>query len=109
MAKWINVMFPRASNNDDNYSSNSTKHLQSIIDAHANWIQEFLDLGWNGYLFSVMFHQLAGSKETMKIQMKKEVERLYNYLGTRMVRNPRSPRWAGYLPLWGLCSRFTGT
>jgi len=92
-------MFPRASNTDDNYGFHSTPHLQAIIDGYAKLVKEFLDIGWDGYLFSVMFHQLAGSKETMKPQMKQEVERLYNYLATRMVRNPRSPRWAGYLPV----------
>jgi len=83
----------------NDYSFNSTQHLQALIQAHTHWIKGFLDAGWDGYLFSVMFHQLAGSRKTMIIQMQQELERVYNRLGTRMVRKTWSPRWAGYLPV----------
>jgi len=103
MAKWVKFMVSFMVSNSDqmqnDYSFNSTKHLQALIQGHAHWIKGFLDAGWDGYLFSVMFHQLAGSRKTMIIQMQQEVTRVYNRLGTRMVRKPRSPRWAGYLPV----------
>lgn len=59
----------------------------------------FLDDGWDGYLFSVMFNNLSGKRNTKIIQMHQGVQRLYNRLATRMVKKPRSPEWAGYLPI----------
>ena len=94
-----NYMFPTTSKNQDNYGFHSTIHLHALIDAHAKWIQRFLDVGWDGYLFSVMFHELGGSRKTKLIQMNHEVEQIYNRLVTRMVRDPRSQSWAGYLPI----------
>jgi hypothetical protein len=99
MAKWVKFMVSNSNQIQNDYSFNSTKRLQALIQAHAHWIKGFLDAGWDGYLFSVMFHQLAGSRKTMIIQMQQEVTRVYNRLGTRMVRKPRSPGWAGYLPV----------
>ena len=94
-----NYMFPTTSKNQDDYSFHGTIHLHAFIDAHAEWIQPFLDAGWDGYLFSVMFHELGGSRKTKLIQMSHEVEQIYNRLVTRMVRDPRSQSWAGYLPV----------
>ena len=106
MAYGPNFMFPTTSENKDAYGFHSTRHLQAIIEAHAQWIKELLDLGWDGYLFTVMFHNLPGSRDAKVTQMKQEVEKLYGRLATRMVRKPRSPRWAGYLPVGTLYSRF---
>ena len=92
-------MFPTTSINENNYGFHSTRYLQLIIEAHAQWIKELLGLGWDGYLFTVMFHNLPGSRDAKVTQMKQEVEQLYGRLATRMVRKPRSPRWAGYLPV----------
>jgi len=90
---------PKTDNNSDGHNVNSTKHLQSLIDAHAHWIKEFLDAGWDGYFFSATFNNLPGSRITKLIQMTQEVTRLYGRLATRMVRKPQSPKWAGYLPI----------
>lgn len=92
-------MSPTTSTTQTDHGFHSTKNLQDIIDGHAQWIKGFLDAGWDGYLFSVMFHELAGSRKAKIIQMQRELERVYNRLGTRMVRNTRSKRWAGYLPI----------
>jgi hypothetical protein len=89
----------KTDNRLDGYSVNSTTHLQSLIDAHAYWIDEFMNAGWDGYLFSMTFNNLPGSRATKIIQMTQEVTRLYGRLATRMVRKPRSSRWAGYLPI----------
>jgi hypothetical protein len=59
----------------------------------------FLDAGWDEYLFTVMFHNLPGSKATKIIQMHHEVTTLYGRLATRMVRKPRLPSWAEYSPI----------
>ena len=83
--------------NDCHYIS--TQDIQRIIDGWTQLIQGFVDQGWDAYLVSVLFHQLAGSRKTKIIQMHQELGRVYNRLGTRMIRNPRSPKWAKYLPI----------
>jgi len=89
-------MFSSASN-DCHYIN--TQDIQRIIDAWTQLIQGFVDQGWDAYLVSVLFHQLAGSRKTKIIQMNQEITRVYNRLGTRMIRNPKSPKWAKYLPI----------
>jgi hypothetical protein len=85
--------------NSDGYSFNSTKHLKLLIEGHAQWIKRYLDQGWDGYFFSVMFNNLPGKRHTKIMQMRQEVTRLYGRLTTRMVRNPRSPKRAPLLPV----------
>jgi hypothetical protein len=89
-------MYPSASN-DCHYIS--TQDIQRIIDGWTQMIQGFVDQGWDAYLVSVLFHQLAGSRKTKIIQMQQEIKRVYNRLGTRMFRNTWSPKWAEYLPI----------
>jgi hypothetical protein len=78
---------------------NNTQHLKAIVDAYALKVKDYLVMGWDGYIFTVMFHHLSGPRDTKLVQMNQEVERIYNRLGTRMVRNPRSPKWTGHLPV----------
>ena len=80
-------------------SLNSTIQLQARIQGHAQWIQQFLDAGWDGYFFTVMFNNLAGKRDTKVIQMHREVTTLYDHLAKAMVRKRRSPKWAGYFPI----------
>jgi hypothetical protein len=70
----------------------------ALIQAYGEWVQEYLDNGWDGYLFTFMFHQLPGSLNTKGQQMEKEILRWYGRLATRTVRKPRSPTWAPLLP-----------
>ena len=81
--------------NAKGYGFNSTPQLQARIQGHAQWIQQFLDAGWDGYLFSVMFNNLPGKRDASIIQMHQEVTKLYDRLAKRMVRKWRSPRWLG--------------
>jgi hypothetical protein len=100
MAKLVSIMMcPTLSKIESDYGFHSTAHLKDIVEAYGHRVREFLDIGWDGYLFQVMFHDLAGSREAKIIQMKQEVERVYKRLATRMVRKPNSPSWAGYLPI----------
>jgi hypothetical protein len=88
--------------NDNNATGNSfniTRHLKSLIQGHAQWIQSYLDKGWDGYLFTLTFNDLPGRKDTKVIQMHREVTRLYGRLATRMIRKPRSSKWADLLPI----------
>ena len=86
-------------NNSPDYSSNSARHLKFLIQGHAQWVQRFLDQGWDGYLFTVNFNELPGKRDTKIIQMQREVTRLYGRLAIRMIRKPRSPKWAPLTPM----------
>ena len=81
-------------NNSTGNSFNSIGHLKTLIHGHRQWIQRFLDQGWDGYLFTVTFNDLPGKRDTKIIQMHREVTRLYGRLATRMIRKPRSSTWA---------------
>jgi hypothetical protein len=86
-------------NISNDYSLNSTTQLQARIQAHAQWIQRFLDAGWDGYFFTVLFNNLPGKRDAKIIQMHQEVTTLYGRLAKAMVRKRRSPKWAGYFPI----------
>jgi hypothetical protein len=86
-------------NASNDYSFNGTTQLQARVQGHAQWIQQFLDAGWDGYLFTVMFNNLPGNRDTKVIQMHREVTTLYDRLAKAMVRKRRSPKWAGYFPI----------
>ena len=86
-------------NISNDYSFNSTTQLQARIQAHAQWIQRFLDAGWDGYLFTVLFNNLPGKRDAKIIQMHQEVTTLYSRLAKAMLRKRRSPKWAGYFPI----------
>jgi hypothetical protein len=90
-----NIMY--STSNDCHYISN--KDIQRIIDGWTDWMQGFINKGWDAYMVSILFHELAGSRKTKLLQMNQEVERTYNRLGTRMVRKSWSPKWAGYHPI----------
>ena len=61
-------------NHSSEHPFNSTRHLKAIVDAYAQWIMGFLDDGWDGYLFSVMFNNLSGKRNTKIIQMHQGVQ-----------------------------------
>ena len=79
--------------------SNFRDHRLALIDAYGDWLQQWLDQGWDGYLLTFMFNQLPGSRRAMVQQMHQHVEnRWYGRLATRMVRKPSSPIWVPFLP-----------
>jgi hypothetical protein len=45
--------------------------------------------GWDVYLLTLMFNQMRGSHESIIRRMRKEVERVYSPMLTRMIREPR--------------------
>src|SRR5260370_33049175 len=76
-----------------------SRHFKlGLIYHYGNWVQEQIDQGWDGYLFTFMFSQLPGSIRAKSHQMEREVVRWYGRLATRTVRKPRSPQWAPLLP-----------
>jgi hypothetical protein len=48
--------------NSKDYTFPSTRHLKDLVDAYAQWINGFLDDGWDGYLFQVMFNNLLANE-----------------------------------------------
>jgi hypothetical protein len=73
-------------------------HRLALIQAHGDWLQQWLDQGWDGYLFTFMFNQLPGSRRAMVQQMHQQIERWYGRLATRTIRKTRSPVWVPFLP-----------
>jgi hypothetical protein len=74
------------------------QHRLALIDAYGDWLQQWLSEGWDGYLFTFLFNQLPGSRRAMVHQMHQQLERWYGMLATRIVRKPRSPGRASFLP-----------
>jgi hypothetical protein len=69
-----------------------------IVQAYGSWIQQHVDLGWDAYFITFMFHNILGSNETKIQQMQDEMTRFYEKLATRAVRKPRSEKWVHLLP-----------
>ena len=76
-----------------------TRNTKLILIRHYGaWIKQYLDEGWDGYLFSFLFQQLPGSLKTKTQLMEREILRWYGRLATRSIRKPRSSAWAPLLP-----------
>jgi len=69
-----------------------------LLEAYGDWVNEWMQQGWDGYLITFMFHNLSGSMSTQISQMHQEVTKVFSKLVTRMVRKPRSPSWVPLLP-----------
>ena len=80
------------------YSNFHYRQRLALIQAHGDWLQQWLDQGWDGYLFTFMFNQLPGPRHAMVRQMHQQLLRWYGRLATRTVRKPRSPVWIPFLP-----------
>jgi hypothetical protein len=83
----------------NNGKYHSREHLKAIVNAYGEMIWNYINDGWDAYMVSILFHQLAGSRKTKVLQMNYEIGRVYNRLATRMVRKASSPRWSGYCPI----------
>jgi len=81
------------------YEHRDRQTLEAIVNAYGQMIFNYMHDGWDAYMLSVLFDQLAGSRKAQIAQMNREIDRMYNRLATRMVRKPESPSWAGYLPI----------
>jgi hypothetical protein len=80
------------------HSNFQYQHRLALIQAHGAWAQQWLDRGWDGYLFTFLFNQLPGSRHAMVQQMHQQILRWYGRLATRTVRKLRSPVWVPFLP-----------
>ena len=86
------------SNGSFGHSNFRLHHRLALIQAYGEWVQQWLDQGWDGYLFTLVFNQMPGSRHAMVHQMHQEIQRWYRRLATRTVRKPSSPVWAPFLP-----------
>ena len=69
-----------------------------LLEEYGEWINDWVQRGWDGYLVTVMFHNLSGSMDSQITQMHQEVTALFSKLVKRVVRKPRSPAWVPLLP-----------
>jgi hypothetical protein len=82
------------------------QHQAIKSQGYGKWVQEKLDQGWDAYFLSFMFNQLHGSKSSKLNQMKREIDRVYATMLSRIVRCPMSAKNAGRLPIWIGCPDF---
>jgi hypothetical protein len=73
-------------------------HREEIIGGFGTWIQEHINNGWDGYLFTFMFNQLRGTQDSQRAQMHEQITAVYRKLVTRVVRKPNSPKNLDLLP-----------
>jgi hypothetical protein len=70
------------------------------IQAYAGMIDDRVAAGWKPFLLTFMFEQIVGSPCCRTEVMRKEVERVYATVLTRIVRHPRSEWHAWKNPIW---------
>jgi hypothetical protein len=58
-----------------------SRHFKlALIHHYGHWVQQQIDSGWDGYLFTFLFNQLPGSIRAKSQQMEREVVRWYGRL-----------------------------
>jgi hypothetical protein len=88
-----------------NYNCHSFQYYNShipsseLINGYSQWIQEYMDKGWNASLLTLMFKPLGGGDKAALTKMKDEVDRVYSTFITRVVRNPNSEYQKGSRPI----------
>jgi hypothetical protein len=80
---------PRIWQHFDNFDL-TMKHKLNLINAYNDWTQTYIDAGWSAYLVTFMFQPLPGNQTSKIQQMKKQIEKFYSRLLTRVVRHPHS-------------------
>ncbi|QOZ42187.1 hypothetical protein XH89_00920 [Bradyrhizobium sp. CCBAU 53340] len=57
---------------------------------YAGLVTDRLDVGWSGYMLTIMFSNITGPSQTVMQRMRDEVARLYSILVTDVHRKPRT-------------------
>jgi hypothetical protein len=73
---------------------------KQIISAYGDMIKERIERGWDGYLISLMFNNIGGSKDTKIKVMQSEVERVYDNVARWSIRNYKKLIQRPKLPIW---------
>jgi len=81
-----------------------TKRL--ITEGYGQWIKEKIDQGWEAHILTITFNQIRGSRASIPNQMKRQLERVYATMLSRIVRCPMSAKNAERLPIWIGCPDF---
>ena len=85
-----------------NSYTTDTPVKEIINSGYGDMAKSRLRQGWDGYLISVMFNRVRGSRPSVIRQMHREVERIYSTVLTRIIRDPRKVPIVT-LPLWIVC------
>jgi len=86
--------------------SNQYQSIKRLIAGYGQWIGEKIDQGWEAYFLSITFNHIRGSKLSMLSHMKRELERVYATMLSRIVRCPMSAKNVKRLPIWIGCPDF---
>ena len=70
-----------------------------VLAAYGEMVSRRIMEGWTASLMTFMFNQLGGSTTVKLNVMRNEVEQLYSTFLTRAVREPRSSKSVGCLPV----------
>src|SRR4029078_13357522 len=62
------------SNGSFGHSNFRYHHRLALIQAYGDCVHEWLNQGWDGYLFTFMFNQMPGSRHAMVQQMHQQIE-----------------------------------
>ncbi len=81
-----------------NYMTRS--RLDQTQAGYIEMVTDRIDGGWRAYLLTFTFNQLRGTPDTIRAIMRREIERMYATMVTRVVRHPRSPNSRDILPVW---------
>jgi hypothetical protein len=73
-------------------TSDQTPYIPTskLINGYSQWVQEYMNKGWNAFLLTFMFKPLSGGDKTTLNKMTDEVDRVYSTFITRVVREPHS-------------------
>jgi hypothetical protein len=77
---------------------------REMLAGYVQLVEDRVQQGFQPSLITFMFRQLAGSPQAVIRQMRDEVERVFATFLTRVVRDPRSPRSVGRLPVLIACA-----
>lgn len=81
---------------EGNYSISNTigdtsmSNEREMLNGYIDMVEERIEKGFEGSLLTFMFKNLNGSEAARKVQMEREVQRIYSLLLTRFFKRPRT-------------------
>jgi hypothetical protein len=90
---------PEIKSSDTRMNTPADHHqVQRIIHSYADWLNEYIDYGWQSYLLTFMFDQLPGSDASRMTTMKTHLEWFYGRLAKASVPRPSNEKWSRFVP-----------